>query len=568
VLAACAPPEDSGKPADREETGTTDSVAEPDDTATEDTAPGDSGRDSAETGESGDTAPVDTGLHVWRSALYPEDWTPAFTDSEGRFLHDFSYAGYRAGEEPLPAVVGTSFDVTRYGADPTGVLDSTDAIQAAIDDAEDAGAAGQAVVDFPAGTFRVEGTLTVRASNVVVRGAGVGVTYVYFTQTTGLDYGAHLTFRGSVTQGADHPLATDGVARSHEVTLVDASGIQVGDQVALGFTITDAFVEAHGMTDVWVEFNGEWRTFFRRTVTAVDATTGVVTLDVPLRYPLLLRDGASLRVETGYVTEVGLEGMSLSNAGEWAEAWTTNQVHLVSFIDVRDAWARDLATWESPEPSDGRGVHLVSSGVEVEDSRRVTLSNITMEYAAHRGGGGNGYLFEISRSNEVLTVDAVARGGRHNFIQNWDFSTSGCVWLRTTSEEGRSLLGDWDPVGYPSYSEFHHSLAMANLIDDSVATDGWQGVNRQDESSGAGHSATENVWWNLRGGGYLRSLQYGHGYIVGTDAMDIHVDPDELAWNDPGEGTEPVDWTEGVDEAATLEPQSLYEDQLLRRLGG
>jgi hypothetical protein len=76
------------------------------------------------------------------------------------------------------------------------------------------------------------------------------------------------------------------------------------------------------------------------------------------------------------------------------------------------------------------------------------------------------------------------------------------------------------------------------------------------------------VWWNTRGGGYLRSLQAGDGYVIGTDGMDVHVDPEEWDWNNSGEGTAPEDWTEGIDAALPLEPASLYEDQLLRRVGG
>jgi hypothetical protein len=30
----------------------------------------------------------------WRSKLYPENWKPGFNDGQGRFLHDFSFAGY------------------------------------------------------------------------------------------------------------------------------------------------------------------------------------------------------------------------------------------------------------------------------------------------------------------------------------------------------------------------------------------------------------------------------------------------------------------------------------------
>ena len=227
---------------------------------------------------------------------------------------------------------------------------------------------------------------------------------------------------------------------------------------------------------------------------------------------------------------------------------------------------RGVASYAPPDAPDTEGDHLASGGIKVLDSRRVTVMDTHMAEAQNRGVGGNGYLFEVSRSSEVLTVDSTARAGRHNFIQNWDFGTSGCVWLRTRSDEGRSLVADWDPIGYPSYSEYHHSLAMANLVDQSWASDGWQGVNRQDESSGAGHSATQDVFWNTSGGGYLRSLQYGAGYVIGTTDMDLHLDPDEWGWNDPGEGTDPEDWLEGEDEGAHLVPASLYEDQRARRL--
>ena len=77
----------------------------------------------------------------WRSSLYPADWAPGFADNEGRFLHDFSYAGYRNGEAPLPTVsLESVFDVVQdFGADETGESDSTASIQSAIDAATAAG---------------------------------------------------------------------------------------------------------------------------------------------------------------------------------------------------------------------------------------------------------------------------------------------------------------------------------------------------------------------------------------------------------------------------------------------
>lgn len=547
LLAACAPSSptaDSGKSVVVTDSGTPTTGDDSVSTTPTDTSP----VDSVATETGGDTA-ADTGPPTWRSTLYPNDWTPAYTAGDGRFLHDFSYAGYHAGEGPIPTPPGPAFDVTTYGADATGGSDATAAIQAAIDAAS---AAAPAVVDFPAGTFRVDGTLSVRTSGVVLRGQGSGSTFVYFTLGTGVAYSAHLTFAGAVADGADHFLTADGASRSNVVTLPDVSGLAVGDHVAVGWTISDAFVEAHAMTDTWVEFNGQWRGFFRRTITAIDPTTGQVTLDVPLRYDALVRDGASLRVQTGYLSECGLQNLAISNVNTWDNAWAEWQTQAVLFSGVRDCWVSDVVSWESPLSTDGKGMHLMSGGIEVLDSRRVTITDTVLENAQNRGDGGNGYLFQVSRSNEVLTVDSVAHNGRHNFIQNWDFGTSGCVWLRTTSEGSRALLADWDPIGLPAYSEFHHSLAMANLIDQSVATDGWQAVNRQDESSGAGHSATETVWWNLSGGGYLRSLQFGDGYVIGTDGMNLHTDPSEWDWNNSGEGTEPEDHVEGEDLAGTL----------------
>ena len=94
--------------------------------------------------------------HAWRPSLYPENWTPPSNASftTDALIQDFSYAGYRRGEEPIPAITGPLFDVTAapYNADPSGTTDSTAAIQSAID----AAAAGGGVVFLPAGIYRVE----------------------------------------------------------------------------------------------------------------------------------------------------------------------------------------------------------------------------------------------------------------------------------------------------------------------------------------------------------------------------------------------------------------------------
>ena len=81
------------------------------------------------------------------------------------------------------------------------------------------------------------------------------------------------------------------------------------------------------------------------------------------------------------------------------------------------------------------------------------------------------------------------------------------------------------PLGLVGYSEFHHSLATANLIDSSIFHDGFSIINRGSYSSGAGHTGTENVFWNTSGTGLLRSQQYGWGYVIGTSlALEVELE--------------------------------------------
>jgi hypothetical protein len=384
----------------------------------DDSNPSDDDDSAQTTDDDDDTA------QSWRSSLYPQDWTPEAAPEQENFLHDFSYAGYHYGEEaPSEPPPGASFDVLDSGADPTGSTDSGPAIQAAIDAAE---AAGGGIVLLPSGEYRVDDRLFIAADGVVLKGAGIDSTFLYFTRSSGMTDAAHITFSGSLQRGDDLLLAQDGVSRSHEVLLDDALSLAPGDEVSLGWIISEEFVDEHGMSSHWYSFNDSWRPFFRRTVTAVDTTSQPhhVSLDVPLRYPAKVRDGASLRSEAGYLSECGIEDLTISTVGDWNAAWDLDRSHAVAFIKTKDCWMRRVWSYESPASS-GAGYHLLSGGVKVQQSKRVTVSDSRFEAPQNRGGGGNGYLFEVSRSSEILTRDSSGRAGRHNFIQNWDFGTSG-----------------------------------------------------------------------------------------------------------------------------------------------
>jgi hypothetical protein len=542
--------------------GTTGTTGEPTSTG----EPGSTGAPTTgSTGEPGSTGSTGMPEPTWRSELYPDDWTPEFTDGEGRFLHDFSYAGYHNGEAELGAdLPAMAIDVVAdHGADASGMTDSTAALQAALDAAAQAGGA---IVSLPPGLYRVDGKLTVAGSRVVVRGAGAEQSRLWFTAFSDMSFEAHLTFGAAPTLGADAPLVADAAARSRIVAVADPAAFAVGDDVAVGWQISPEFIAEHGMDGTWMAFNDTWQVFFWRTVTGVDAQAGTLELDVPLRYPALTRDQASVRPVTGVLREVALEDVGIANAVGWEDAWAQDQVFAVALIGVEDAWVRGVRSFVSPgapQQDPGAMRHLQSGGITVQRSKRVTIADTTLELAQHRGDGGNGYLFEISQSSEILTRDCVGRAGRHNFIQNWGFGATGIVWLRVHSSEGKAVAFMNSEVGTVGLSEFHHSLATANLIDGAVLDDGWGAVNRGSYSTGAGHSATQSAVWNAGGSGVVRSRQYGFGYVIGV-GPEVQV---ETALGSPdAAGSEPEDWVEGPGKVGALVPASLYEDQLARRL--
>jgi hypothetical protein len=518
------------------------------------------------------TEPTDTGdsplPEGWRSALFPDDWEPGWVVDVGdggpvAQLQDFSYAGYRAGEAPLPSLeeLDTSEmeSIVDHGADPTGLTDSTASIQLAIDTVA---AAGGGVVFVPAGDYRIDGLIEVRQSGTVLLGESTESARLSFTRSAGMTDVNHLQFRGDRLAGGSMMLSED-IGIGDTVLPVESVGdLTAGDSIGVGMVITPEWVTDHQMDGYWGFSLDARRTIFQRTVVAVNAEGDrpTVEIDVPIRYAMLTRDSADVRRESGLITECGIARLSLSSAVDWDSAWSNDRSHVLGFDNAQDCWVSDLASWEGLVGDDAH--HLQSGGILIDDSRRITVTSTTMEHAQNRGGGGNGYLFEIMQSNEVLIHDSVGRAGRHNFIQNWDFGSTGNVFLETLSELGESWTDSTGWFAPTGLSEYHHALAMANLVDSSTAHDGWAAKNRMTWSSGAGHTSTECVFWNLQGDGDLVSLQYGRGYVIGT--QDLSLRTDVIDFYDSA-GTAPEDWVEGVNEGDTLWPPSLYREQLHRR---
>lgn len=509
-------------------------------------------------------APPGAGAAPWRSSLYPVDWEPGYTDAAGRFLHDFSYAGYRRGERDVPATPpGAVYDVVSYGADPSGRADSTAAIQRAIDAA---GAAGGGIVALPAGRYLVappsgsNHALWVRHDRVVLRGAGSNATFIENTtpQMRSKDVIRVAPAGGGdwhTPVGAATPLRADLAAPTRVIPLTSAAGYAVGDWVVVRADATDAFIADHGMTGDWnATLQGPT---FHRQITAVDTANRTITVDIPTRYWLKTRDNARVYRVARHLAEVGLVGFAIGMRRHPGTGWGENdytvpgtgayEVHASNAIQIRhtaNAWVDGVATFA---PANNGGLHLLSDGLEINKSRSVTVRGCHFARPQYRGGGGNGYGYVIAGS-DLLIRDCAATNGRHNF----DFKsmwTSGNVLYRNTSHT-------------PSLrSDFHMHLSMANLVDTmTLDKDIFEAKYRPYGTVLHGEVTTQSVFWNTTGAAPMgsaticvESRQFGRGYVIGTRGAVTGV-----AVGD--------DFVEGAGRGAELQPQSLYADQLSRRL--
>ncbi|CAN5735517.1 hypothetical protein BH09VER1_BH09VER1_39800 [soil metagenome] len=521
---------------------------------------------------------------AWRSALYPDNWHPQFTDSSGRFLHDFSYAGYHRGEIPLPSPTGAQIDVTQppYSADATGAKDSTAAIQAALDQAAKDGGS---IVFLPSGTYRIappageKVALKITGDHTILRGAGADKTFLLneepvMREKTVIEIAQPKPTwwyaEGNYVKSS--PATGDIPSGSTTIAVDDTSLFATGDLVIVRNDPTERFIEELGMTGKWTTQNMKGRGLaFCRTLLAVDPSAKTITIDVPTRYLLRKDDNARVVKLTGsMIREVGLEDFSLGmreHVGEGGDDekvlntpgtpdYEMHQSHAIVFNSAENCWMRRVNSF-CPDGNTS-GIHVLSNGIKLERSRFVTIEKCDWKNTQYKGGGGNGYLYTL-HSEECLIRDCRAENGRHNYDLAMMYC-SGNVILGCVTKDGRLA------------SDFHMYFAVANLFDSTTCDGDTLEAKYRPYGGPPTHGVTtsQSVFWNTFGQRYastpfvyagatinraqiiVQSRQFGDGYVIGTHGPASKVDSTNFV---EGEGQD------------GLEPRSLYLDQLSRRLG-
>ncbi|WP_044624737.1 DUF6298 domain-containing protein [Neotamlana nanhaiensis] len=397
-------------------------------------------------------------------------------DSLGNTIPDFSYAGYKVSEKPIPTIEAKVFV-------PNQTEDATEIIQKAIDyivqlKPDDHGFRGAVLLDK--GVFNVEGTLYLKNSGVVLRGSGSNETQIL---GTGIKREAIIRVVGedNIVNKDTLQLANNFVPLSAEtLQLKTASTLQVGDNIIIRKPLTNTWLKAlnteyFGGESGWIGWKTrDWDIQSFRTVTKIEGNT--ITLNAPLT--ITSNDYSQIEVIkynwSGRIENIGIENLSIqstydvSNPKDEQHRW-----YGITMENVKNAWVRQV-----------NFKHLAGSAVALlKTAQQITVEDCISEQpiseiAAHRRQTfyteGQQTLFQRCYSEfgyNDFAVGGYGTAGPNAFVQ--------CESYLSNSNSGS--MGSW-ATGV--LFDVAYIDANAILFD-----------NQEQAKRGAGWTAANSVIW-------------------------------------------------------------------------
>jgi len=477
-------------------------------------------------------------------------------DSLGNVIPDFSNVGYGGGGVQLPTVPAK---VTLWGVEG----DATPILQAAIDSvsAMPADANGfRGAVQLRGGYYELDGTLNIRTSGVVLRGAGQD------------ELGSILYARGAGRRnvliqisGASRPAVDSTSVRkitdsyvpvgARTFTVENVKGYKVGDTIYVNRNSNQEWLHAIGMDQEGAGRNA-WRSPFTissdRIITAINGNK--VTVDAPIMCAIetpwgggsIIKYSAPDRVE-----KVGIENLrgisdfnqdvrqreygNLDRHPYVAEPYYSDEAHCARMVVIDNAancWVRDVTA-----------LHFANSLVQItRNGSRVTIQDCTNLSPVSQRWGARRFIYLIE-GQLSLVQRCKSDQGRHSYV------------LGGPQAAGPNVFLDCVATRPYATSEPHNQWSTGVLYDQVIApltarywnySIGWAGANI--------------VFWNCEGDFRIQSpptainSTFGH---IGINASAINHELQDQ--------TKPEGYMESLDRHVT--PASLYLTQLSERLG-
>ncbi len=476
------------------------------------------------------------------------------SDQQNNYIVDFSYAGYRNGEAPIPLlnIVQT--------LDPIAG-DNTEHIQEAIDQvagmSPDADGFRGAIL-LKSGTYEINGTLRIHTGGIVLRG---------ITDPDNPDNNTLLVATGDdpdkrsviIVGTTDHdkwkeavPGTTTAItspflpagSRSLEVAGVDA--FEKGDQVIVHHPSTDGWLASvnYGDTasdDPWS--SGDIDILYNRYIDDIYPEQNKIVLDAPIydHFDNSLSEAVVYVLdEPNTVRHSGVENMRIEIETEDDEdedhAWSG-----IRFEGAEDCWARNVTV-----------LHFSYAAVYTYVASRISVLRCKGLEPHSKIDGSRRYNFAANKwSNNILFQHCHASWGRHSFVTNGTASVSGIVFHKCESEHDITA------------SEGHRQWSQALLFDNIHFTnpEGTQLMglyNRGSWGESHGWGAVNSVAWNIvmepQRELILQKPPGRQNYAIGCRAEV----KDDYVYDHP----------RGYEEATgtAVDPLSLYDTQLEARL--
>ncbi len=476
------------------------------------------------------------------SALWGEEgerWTP-----QSR-LPDFSFAGYRRGEAPLPTPPATH-NVRDFGAIGDGKHDDSDAFLRALLEIS------EGVILIPEGRYVITKMLVINKPNVVFLGAGVDRTELYFPvplnkikpnwgattsgrRTSNYSWsGGFLTIRGNY-QSSPLTRITEPARRGAKMVTVDnTSELSAGQEIEIRMQDNQDNRLAHYL------YSGDPRTSLaklngRVSASLVTRITGirgnVVSLDRPLRFDVRKAWKPTINRFEPTVTDSGIEAMRIAfpntpYIGHFSELG----YNAFAFQGAVHCWIRNVR------------IHNADSGGFISGTFN-TLDGVT--YTSERTS---------DRHRKSTGHHGVILGGHDNLFTNFDFQTKFIHDLTVSGSSGNVFSNG---RGVDLALDHHCHAPYENLftnIDVGRGSRVW--------SSGGGkalgaHCAGRGTFWNIRADETFAPPASGFGpwsmNFVGVQMDSTPTTDYDGRWFDHNA-------------PSTTHPKNIHRAQLKRRL--
>lgn len=499
-------------------------------------------------------------------------WLDFVEQNERNVLLDFSYAGYKHGEEPPPENAWelgyTKYDITKYGAIPN---DGKSDRKAFLKILEELNATGnkqnpnaRAIIYFPEGEFilysaeedgKTEGateTMEIRAGNIILKGAGRNKTYItmkdpYLPANGEVAAGYMIRFRNWSGFRELTKVIGNTAKGTYSVEVGSTSGISPGDWMCLKLEDNSQelianelkpYVVSASMTQIQKD---GIQVFDIHQVKSVHGNT--VTFVEPIMHEVNCRWNWQL-CNYSYYENIGVEDLTFKgNTSQYFDhgEWTINTAYMpLGFMRVVNSWIRRV------------NFHSVSEAASFIYSANVSVFDVLIDgnrghTNVHADSSSRLFLGNITDCSDTFSKKGVgqwhATGVTKRSIGTviWN-----CKWGTDTNFEShatqpRATLIDCCTGGFLQMHQGGATSELPNHLDDLTL---W--------NFNATHVLPEEakkwVWWSDN-----RGWKFLPPTIVGFHGSEVHFVKEQVKLND--------------DQGKIVDPLSLYEAQLQRRLG-